>query len=566
MPKIEVYREALFGSIGKALSTTELEDLLPVAKAELDDYDETEGIFKIELNDTNRPDLWSTGGLGRQLRSYLGGETSTYDFFSSGKFAQETGNRLIEVDPALENIRPFVAAFAVSGKAIDEVTLKDIIQTQEKLCWNYGQKRKSIAMGVYRSDLMTYPVRFSAADPDATRFVPLQMEAELSLRQILEQHPKGQEFGNIVEGFGQYPFLADSNGEVLSFPPIINSNHLGAVMVGDKNLFVEMTGTDLKAILLAVSIVACDMADAGFTILPVKTVYPYDTLYGREIVSPYYFQSNCRAHIDEINTMLGESFTVQEVSDFASKMGLRCTFDHESVTVAVPEYRNDFLHSVDLIEDIMIGRGTNEFEPIMPGDFTPGRLSNEELFCRRANDIMVGLGFQEMIYFYLGSKRDFIDRMNIDGTDVVHIANPMTENYEYVRNSILPCLLASESVSSNAVYPHRIFEIGKVAFLDEADNQGSITRNHLGILSADTDTDYNEVHATVSALLYYLSCDYSLEEAEDSRYIPGRCADIIYKGAKAGLFGELHPLVLDNWGIGVPCTACEVDLDSVLNR
>ena len=68
MPKIEVYRDSLLSCIGKTLSTDELAELLPVAKAELDDYDESEGIYKIELNDTNRPDLWSTAGLGRQLR------------------------------------------------------------------------------------------------------------------------------------------------------------------------------------------------------------------------------------------------------------------------------------------------------------------------------------------------------------------------------------------------------------------------------------------------------------------------------------------------------------------
>ena len=565
MPKIEVYKDSLFNCIGKILSIDELAELLPVAKAELDDYDEVEGIYKIELNDTNRPDLWSTTGLGRQLRCYLGGEAPEYSFFSNVDQSQETGDRTVEVEPALSSIRPYVAAFAVSGKPMDEPTLKDLIQTQEKLCWNFGQKRKSIAMGVYRSNFITYPVRFTAADPDATRFVPLQMEAELSLREILEQHPKGQEFGSIVEHFARYPFLADANGEVLSFPPIINSNHLGAVEIGDSNLFIEMTGTDLKAILLAISIVACDMADAGFDVLPVKTLYPFDTPFGREIVSPFYFQTSCRAHIDVINKMLGETFTVRETISYAAKMGLQCESDHDSITASVPEYRNDFLHPVDLIEDIMIGRGTNEFEPIMPADFTPGRLSAEEMFCRRANDIMVGLGFQEMIYFYLGSRKDFIDRMNIGGHDVVQIANPMTENYEYVRNSILPCLLASESVSANAMYPHRVFEIGKVAYLDSTDNQGSVTRNYLGFLSADGDTNYNEVHSTVSALLYYLSCDYSLVEAKDPRYIPGRCADIMYKGAKIGLFGELHPTVLGNWGIGVPCTSCEINLDGILD-
>ncbi len=564
MPTIEVYKETLFSFIGKEMGLDELEELLPAAKAELDGYDEDEGIVKIELNDTNRPDLWSTAGLGRQLRVYVGGEQSEYSFFSNQETTLDSGERVVEVDPALRNIRPYVAAIAVTGKKIDEPALKDIIQTQEKLCWNFGQKRASIAMGVYRSDLISYPVQFRAADPDSTKFVPLQMEEELSLNEIIEKHPKGHDFGHIVSGFDMYPFLTDSTGEVLSFPPIINSNKLGAVEVGDTELFIEMTGTDLKALLLAVSIVACDMADYGFTVLPVKTVYPYDTEFGREITAPFYFQTGCSATINEINRHLGVAFSVDEAAGYAARMGLEVQVDGEAVKIEAPYYRNDFLHQVDLIEDVMIGKGTNEFEPVLPKDFTPGRLSSEELFARSVKDIMVGLGYQEMVYNYLGSGRDFIEKMCIPGDSIVRISNPMTENYEYLRNSILPCMLATETVSAHAVYPHRIFEVGKVAYLDPADNQGSVTRNWLGFFDADGESNFNDLHSTVSTLFFYLSREYSLVEREDPRFIPGRCADIESNGTKVGVLGEIHPQVLGNWSVTVPCAACEIDLDYLL--
>ncbi|MBT3271911.1 MAG: phenylalanine--tRNA ligase subunit beta [Spirochaetales bacterium] len=564
MPKIEVYKDTLYSFMGREMSLEELDELLPTAKAELDDYDEDEGIIKIELNDTNRPDLWSTAGLGRQLRVFLSGQTPDYSFCSTEADSLDSSDRLVEVDPGLCNIRPFVAAFAVTGKPIDESALKDIIQTQEKLCWNFGQKRKSIAMGVYRSDLISYPVKFLAADPDSTRFVPLQMEDELSLREIIEKHPKGHDFGHIVADFAKFPFLTDSEGEVLSFPPIINSSRLGAVQIGDENLFIEMTGTDLRSILLAISIVACDMTDYGFTILPVKTVYPYDTEFGREIVSPYYFQQGCTAEIGDINRMLGDDFTLQEAAGYARKMGLSIEVGNSSLTVVPPVYRNDFLHAVDLIEDIMIGRGTNEFEPVLPKDFTPGRLSEEEIFARGVKDVLVGLGYQEMIFNYLGSGKDYIEKMCIAGDKVVQIANPMTENYEFVRNSILPSMLGSEAVSAHAVYPHQVFEIGKVAYLDSTDNQGSVTRNWIGFMTADREANFNDLHSTVSTLFYYLSKEYTLTESEDPRYITGRCADIIFGDQKVGSIGEVNPQVLVNWGIEVPCAACEIDLDYLL--
>ena len=92
----------------------------------------------------------------------------------------------------------------------------NLIQSQEKLCTNFGRKRKTIAMGIYRSDLIKYPVHYAAVDPDNTRFVPLGMDKELSLREICTEHPKGREYGHIVSSFPKFPYLYDDNGDTLS--------------------------------------------------------------------------------------------------------------------------------------------------------------------------------------------------------------------------------------------------------------------------------------------------------------------------------------------------------------
>jgi phenylalanyl-tRNA synthetase beta chain len=166
-----------------------------------------------------------------------------------------------------------------------------------------------------------------------------------------------------------------------------------------------------------------------------------------------------------------------------------------------------------------------------------------------------------MIFNYLGSRRDFIERMNIPGDDSIQISNPMSENYEFVRNSILPCLLQAESVSSGAVYPHNMLEIGKTARLEPSENYGTLTLSTLGFLSASADAGFNSVNSQVQAVLYYLSADYTLAEAEDPRFIPGRCARVMVNGGAVGIFGEIHPRALENWGIQMPCTGGEIFLD-----
>jgi phenylalanyl-tRNA synthetase beta chain len=566
MPKIEVFQDRFYSLCGKIFSTAELEDILPCAKGELDEVVADEGILKLELNDTNRPDLWSTAGLARQLKTYLGGGLPRYEFFSRPGSMRDFGGRDVRVDPALKDIRPYIAAFAVEGRPVDEASLKDIIQSQEKLCWNYGRRRRSIAMGVYRSDIMTYPVRYEAADPETTRFKPLGGDRVMNLREINKEHPKGQEFGHIVEGFPKFPFLRDAKGGVLSFPPVINSDDIGAVEIGDTKLFIELTGTEINSLLLATSIVACDFADLGFTVLPVRILYPYDTPYGREMVTPFYFQKPQTVSLREAEKLLGEKFSPEEVKGCLRKMGCVAEVDKDRITLTPPEYRNDFLHGVDITEDIMIGRGMNSFLPVTPADFTVGRLTDAELYGRKATSLMVGLGFQEMIFNYLGSGKDYIEKMNIPGDDIIRISNPMSENFEYVRNSILPCLLQAESMSGNAVYPHAIFEVGKTARLDPADNYGSRTANYLGFLTAAPDAGFNEVNSRVAALLYYLTVEYSLVELEDPRFIPGRGARIMVGSREAGFFGELHPAVLENWNIQMPCTGGELDLDRLRGK
>ena len=246
-------------------------------------------------------------------------------------------------------------------------------------------------------------------------------------------------------------------------------------------------------------------------------------------------------------------------------MGNKINIKGNNITLVPPPYRNDFMHPVDIIEEVMIGRGMNSFEPVFPEDFTPGRISYFENFARRVRDIMVGLGYQEMIYNYLGSRKDFIEKMNISGNDVIEIGNPMTENFEILRNSILPNLLNSEAVSGNALYPHKIFETGKIAVIDEKENYGTSTRNYLSLLLSDREAGFNEVNSHISAVFYYLSLDYSLKEAEDPRFISGRCADIMYNNKKIGTMGEINPKVLDKWGIEMPCAAAEIDIDFLID-
>jgi phenylalanyl-tRNA synthetase beta chain len=565
MPKIETSGKLFYGLLGKTLTDSQMEDIFPVAKAELDGHEGD--TIKIELNDTNRPDLWSAAGIARQLRSYWGSENTLYDFFSTKEETFDDEGRCLIVDKSVAEVRPYSIGFAVKGHVVSDEDLVALIQSQEKLCQNFGRKRKTIAMGIYRSDLIKFPVHYEGVDPDKTSFVPLGMSESMTLRQMCTDHPKGKDYGHIVSDKKVFPFLRDDNGEALSFPPVINSNRIGSVKVGDEALFVEFSGPNLKDLLLASSIMACDMADLGFAILPVKVLFPEETEFGTELTVPYYFQEPISCPLALVHKTLGENLTGEQAVASLKKMGIYAICSEDVLYATVPEYRNDFLHPADLVEDVMIGYGLGNFKPEMPSDFTLGRLSTVEEFSRKLKDIMVGLGYQEMVYNYLGSKKEYVENMHVDGKDYIYISNPMSENFEVVRPSVIPSLLESESVSGHSTFPHNIFEIGKVAFLCPEDNSGTTTRNYLGFLAANSVMGFNEVSSYVNTIMYFINKEYTLGALEgDPRFIEGRCATILSNGKKLGVFGEIHPAVLESWGCGMPTVACEMDLDVILGE
>jgi len=600
MPKIEVNEQVFYTLAGcpngksRWKNRDEFEEALVCAKAELDEdsdknLPEAERTLKIELNDTNRPDLWGTAGCARQLKIYNDSKRPEYPFFSSPGDIKKT-ERKVKAEASVKQVRPFITGFVAKGKTISDPMLRDIIQTQEKLAWNFGRKRRSMSMGIYRitdsqkKPLIKWPIIYKGADPDAVSFVPLQwdtMEAEygkspkaVTLREILKYHPKGKEFAFIQEHEKVHPLLTDSDGNILSYPPIINSNDLGAVKVGDDEVFVEITGTDLPLITLAASIVACDLADNGFKIEPVEIEYNFDTPFGRKIVTPFYFQEPVFCSLSRIEKFLGDKLNADECAAALARMGVKAEKvkaaergqkeETDGVRAYPPEYRNDFLHAADVAEDVMIGRSLGSFKPQRPADSTIGRLLPITLFSRQVKELLVGMGYQEMIYNYLGSRKELVENMRGDGSRIIRIFNPMTENYEYVRDSILASLMTSESISARSVYPHKIFEVGKVAWLDDEENYRSKTRQFAGFLHAGSDANFNTAAAEMQTLFYYISREYDVEESADSRFIPGRAAAIICGAKTVGVFGELNPELLENWGVTVPCTAGEIDLDALI--
>lgn len=561
MPTIQAKMKDLETLLGRSLTLTELADQLPLVKGEIKEHDESTGEIKLELNDTNRPDLWCVEGIARQIKMHRLKRADPYPFYRGKRKAAA----VIEVSPSLKTIRPYIGACIARGLSIDEESLIQLIQTQEKLSESFGRKRQWVSIGLYRLAKIAFPVVYKTVPPDEIRFVPLGFESPMTPAEILKKHPKGIAYAGILSKTAECPLLVDRENKVLSFPPIINSREVGEVQVGDRDLFVEVTGNDLRMVMLAVNILAANLADRGADINPVEVRYPYTTDFGRKITMPAVLAKPMGITLNHLSSALGETIPAPKAISILKAYGYDVRSRGRNLTVSVPAYRDDLLHPVDVVEDFAISRGYESFESEMPTEFTLGGLSSIEQFSDRARESMIGMGFQEVISNILTNREESVDRMALAGVnvDLVEVENVMSQTYSALRNSIIPSLLRVESASSKSFYPHRIFEAGETAVTDARAPEGTRTLLKLASLIAHPSANFSELHSCLDLLMYYLGGTYQLEPVSHPSFIEGRVGRIVVGGRDLGLLGELHPQVLENWQIAMPCTVFELVLDSL---
>ncbi|MDK2742852.1 MAG: phenylalanine--tRNA ligase subunit beta [Nitrospira sp. BO4] len=565
MPTITIFKhdfESLLNwtePANRSVSIEQLEAWLMLVKGELKGYSPETGELRIELQDSNRPDLWCCEGIARQIRIKEQGGPKPYPFFA----AKSKSRLQVIVKPGIENVRPYVAACTATGYRVTDEGLAQLIQTQEKLAEIFGHKRKTVSIGIYQLPKITFPVSYELVKPDEARFTPLGMETVMTLSEILMVHPKGLEYGAILAGESRLPILRDAAKQPLSFPPIINSREVGEVRVGDDQLFVEVTGTDLPMVILTLNIFAANLADRGAIIEPVEVQYPSGTPLGKRVRTPQDLRKQKTIPIQTIEQALGQKLGITAVKHALETYGYEVSPGKGAVKAKLPAYRQDLMHAMDVVEDVAMSLGYAEFTPVMPAQFTVGGLSGIEQMSDRARELMVGQGFQEIISNILGSPNHYSGLMRLEGTDwgrMVEVDNVMSLSFSCLRQWMLPSLLRVETASSRAFYPHRLFEAGEVAIPDNHSEVGSRTETVLGAVIAHAAAHFSEIHSCLDVLFYYFGKEYSLEPVQHPSFLEGRVGRIIVAGEPVGVIGEVHPEVLERWQIAMPVVAFEVNL------
>ncbi|MBW2977791.1 phenylalanine--tRNA ligase subunit beta [Candidatus Woesearchaeota archaeon] len=549
MPTINFSLKDLQNLVGEKISVDKLKELLSYGKAEFENYDKDADEVTVSCGDTNLPYLWSVEGIARLLRGLLGKEKGIPKL----EVFKESKHELI-VDKSVSNVRPYIAAFIARGKKVDDNSIKMMIDLQEKFCDSYGRRRKKVAIGVYNYKKIIFPITYKATDPESIKFVPLEFKKEMTQAEILEEHPKGKDYAWILEGLGKYPLLVDNKDNVLSFPPIINSNYSGKIEIGDEDLFFEATGEDLDSVLLAANIFAQAFYERGFK------VYAVDIKYSdKKITTPYMFNESIKISGSQIKNLTGLELKENEVKKLLEKI----RYGYNAGKVIIPDYRRDIMHPVDVIEDVAISYGYGNIKPEPVTIYTSGEPMKINKFIDKTREILIGLGYQEVMSPILSNKKILYENMNVGDFGTIEINKPMSETYSIVRSWLLPILMDVLSKNKHVDYPQKIFEEGIITVRKKEEVKDY---HRVALVSAHKDADFTEAKQALDLLMRLLDVKYEVVEVEHDSFIPGRVGRVIVGDVKVGFIGEISAEVLKNWDLNVPVVGFEVNLTELFEK
>jgi len=523
--------------------TKEIEEKISLFGTPLENIDSE----KIEIEVfPNRPDLISLQGFIRGFKAFLGKETGLKKY----KLNKPEKNYLVKIDKSVKSVRPYTVCAIVKNLDLNDERIKSIIDLQEKLHITIGRNRKKVAIGIYPLEKIALPITYTAKKPGEIKFQPLESKKELTSLQILQRHPAGKKYSGLLKNQDKFPIFMDAKNNILSMPPIINSQETGRIQESTKEVFIECSGFDYRILEKTLNIIVTTLAEMS------GKIYQMTIQDSKKSITPILTPEKTRISLENINKLLGLSLKQRDLSSLLAKMG----HDYKSNIVESPSWRTDILHEVDIIEDIAIAYGYNNLKPEIPSISTIGKESKESKINNKIAELLTGLELLEISTFHL-IKSEESKLMKIQKP--LEVLDSKTE-YKILRpNLLIPTLrILSENLDSE--YPQKIFEIG-TTFKQNEETETEIQENQ-NLIMALTPGNFTEAKQHLDYLFNKIGLTYKLQEFEQTGFIQGRTGEIIFNNKSIGIIGEVHPAILKKLGLRIPLSVVEISLDEIYKK
>ena len=273
---------------------------------------------------------------------------------------------------------------------------------------------------------------------------------------------------------------------------------------------------------------------------------------------------------ERINALLGTQIPEAEMLDYFKQ--LEFDYDADKKELIIPTFRQDIEGFADVAEEVARFHGYDKIPTTLPsGEATTGKLSFKLRIEEKARDIAEYCGFSQGMCYSFESPKVF-DKLLLDQDDVlrkaVTIANPLGEDFSVMRTISLNGILTSLATNYNRRNKDvKLYELGNV-YLPESVPVTTLPEERMQFtLGFYGDGDFYTMKGVIEEFLESIGMKDKKEydpKAGKNFLHPGRQANIIYGGKVLGYLGEVHPEVLDNYGIGTKAYVAVLDMPEII--
>ncbi len=271
---------------------------------------------------------------------------------------------------------------------------------------------------------------------------------------------------------------------------------------------------------------------------------------------------------EKMNKFLGLSIEKDEMIRILDTLGFVC----ENDVITVPSFRTDVKMMADIAEEVARIFGYDNI-PVtsFAGQTVCGGLTAKQMFEKNTGIKMRSLGYDEIITYSFISKSNY-EKINLPEENRVStvITNPLGEELSIMRTTTVPSMM--DTVVRNVNYQNKVgklYEIGSIYIPQVVDNNVDATKlpdekKIVTFASFGTD-DFFKFKGDVEILLASLNITgvYFKAQTTNQTYHTGRCADIYVADTKIGVFGNIHPQVIQNYGVNTSILMCEIDFNTI---
>lgn len=275
---------------------------------------------------------------------------------------------------------------------------------------------------------------------------------------------------------------------------------------------------------------------------------------------------------DWTNAFLGTDIPAQDMVGYLEKIG----FEVRDGNVYSPSFRIDIESKADIAEEIARFYGYNNIKGTIITGIANAKLTDRQKLERKVESACISMGLNQINTFSFISPK-YYDKIRLPQNSSLRksvvITNPLGEDTSVMRTTVLPSMC--EVVARNYNYRNpeaALFEIG-TEYIVTGEDTLPLEPVRLAVGMYGNGTDFYSVKGVVEELLDTLGIsEYEIEAAgedcdfdEVSAFHPGRVAVAKVDGKPLAVFGELHPDVLETYGIGVRAYAAKVLITELLD-